>query len=134
MHDQRVTTAVPHHSRPSPAQPSRQAARPPALPSIADRRRGEAQTWANPTPEPSGWEALPAPLWRPETRAFDGPRLRRAIVARGWTVPEFAKASRVHVASLYNALKGRRVRDATTIRIFETLEKREPMSVALALG
>jgi hypothetical protein len=34
-------------------------------------------------------------------------------------------------ASLYNALAGRRVRDGTAIRIFDTLEKRSPMTVAL---
>jgi predicted transcriptional regulator len=70
-------------------------------------------------------------LWSAEARAFDGPRLRRAIIARGWTTSEFAKAARVNVASVYNALSGRRVRDGTAIRIFETLEKREPMMVAV---
>ena len=70
-------------------------------------------------------------LWNAETRAFDGPRLRRAIIARGWTTSEFARAARVNVASVYNALSGRRVRDGTAIRIFETLEKRNPMMVAV---
>jgi predicted transcriptional regulator len=70
-------------------------------------------------------------LWSSETRAFDGGALRRAIVARGWTAPEFARAARMNSASLYNALAGRRVRDGTAVRIFDTLEKRPPMTVAL---
>ena len=70
-------------------------------------------------------------LWSAETRAFNGPPLRRAIVARGWTTAEFARMARVNVASVYNALSGRRVRDGTAIRIFETLEKRNPMMVAV---
>ncbi len=73
-------------------------------------------------------------LWSPETRAFDGSRLRRAIISRGWTVAEFASASRIHAASVYNALSGRPVRDGTAIRIFETLERRKPMNVALDVG
>jgi predicted transcriptional regulator len=73
-------------------------------------------------------------LWNAETRAFDGPRLRRAIVARGWTVAEFAGAARVRTASLYNALSGRPVRDGTAIRIFEALEKRNPMGIALEVA
>jgi predicted transcriptional regulator len=70
-------------------------------------------------------------LWSPETRSFDGVRLRRAIVARGWTVSEFARAARLNVQSVYNALSGKPVRDGTAIRIFETLEKRAPMMSAL---
>jgi len=45
---------------------------------------------------------------------------------------DFARAAHVHPASVYNALNGSRVRDSTAIRIFETLEKRQPMSVAIA--
>ena len=74
---------------------------------------------------------MSAGLWNAETRAFDGGALRRAIVARAWTTPEFARAARMNPASLYNALRGRPVRDATAIRIFDTLEKRPPMVVAL---
>jgi predicted transcriptional regulator len=70
-------------------------------------------------------------LWSAETSAFDGARLRRAIVSRGWTVPEFARAARIHAASAYNAVNGRQVRDSTAIRIFETLEKRQPMVSAI---
>jgi predicted transcriptional regulator len=73
-------------------------------------------------------------LWSAATGGFDGPALRRAIVARGWTVPEFARAARMNSASLYNALRGRRVRDSTAIRIFDTLEKRSPMGVALEVA
>lgn len=77
---------------------------------------------------------MSACLWNPETPAFDGPRLRRAIVARGWTVATFAGVARINVASLYNALKGRRVRDTTAVRIFETLERRQPMTVAVDIA
>ncbi len=70
-------------------------------------------------------------LWSPETRSFDGARLRRAIVARGWTVPEFARAAKLNAQSIYNALSGKTVRDGTAIRVFETPEKREPMASAL---
>lgn len=81
-------------------------------------------------PAPAG-VAMVAPLWDPQTRAFDGPRLRRAIVARGWTVAEFARIAHIHVASAYNAVAGKRVRDETAIRVFESLDKREPMRSAL---
>jgi predicted transcriptional regulator len=70
-------------------------------------------------------------LWDARSGAFDGVRLRRAIVARGWTVPEFARAAKLHVQSIYNALSGKTVRDGTAICIFETLEKRQPMMSAL---
>lgn len=79
----------------------------------------------------TGHEGANEGLWSAETRAFNGPRLRRAIVARGWTTAEFARTARVKVASVYNALSGRRVRDGTAIRIFETLERRNPMMVAV---
>ena len=68
-------------------------------------------------------------LWNPEIRRFDGPRLRLAIVSRGWTVREFARAARIDVGSVNNAIRGKKLRDATVIRMFETLQKREPMSV-----
>lgn len=69
-------------------------------------------------------------LWDAAARAFHGPILRRAIVARAWTPEEFARATRLHPGSIYNALQGRPVRDATAIRIFEALEKRQPMSLS----
>jgi hypothetical protein len=37
-------------------------------------------------------------------------------------------------ASVYNALGGKRVRDRTAIHIFDTLEKRAPMGVALEVA
>ena len=73
-----------------------------------------------------------AGLWDANVHGFRGAVLQRAILARGWTVSDFARAARVHPASVYNALNGSRVRDSTAIRIFETLEKRQPMSVAIA--
>ncbi|GEM_PF-5283433 len=69
-------------------------------------------------------------LWNPYVRRFDGPSLRLAIVARGWTVKEFARAAAVDVGSVNNAIAGKRLRDATVIRMFEALQKREPMPVA----
>ena len=52
-------------------------------------------------------------------------------MARGWTVREFAGQARLNICSVYNAMHGKPVRDGTTIRIFETLEKRAPMMVVL---
>jgi hypothetical protein len=69
-------------------------------------------------------------LWSPATRAFDGPRLRRALVSRGWTAPEFATAAALTPASIYSALRGHPVRDRTALKIFRTLARRE----RLALG
>lgn len=84
-----------------------------------------------PTEPPRPAAPVGGPLWDPATGAFDGPLLRRAIIARGWTIPEFARLTRAHVATIYHALKGRRVRDSTAIRIFEALEKRSPMPIAI---
>lgn len=70
-------------------------------------------------------------LWDAEDGSFYGSHLRRSIVARGWTVPEFARASRLDPGSVYAAIQGRRVRDATAIRIFSTLERRPPMAIVL---
>ncbi len=68
-------------------------------------------------------------LWNRTTRSFDGPMLHRALIARGYTVDAFAEDSGVKPWTLYNALKGRRIRDETAIKIFRTLEKRNPMPV-----
>jgi hypothetical protein len=70
-------------------------------------------------------------LWDAGTGSFHGSSLRRAIVARGWTAYEFSRMSKLNVGSVYNAIRGKAVRDATAIRIFETLEKRPPMEIAL---
>lgn len=53
------------------------------------------------------------------------------MVARGWTVKDFAIQARLNICSVYNAMHGKPVRDGTAIRIFETLEKRSPMIVVL---
>jgi predicted transcriptional regulator len=71
-------------------------------------------------------------LWDAEARAFYGARLHRAVIARGWTADEFARMTRLNAASIHNAMRGRRVRDATAIRIFEALEKQQPMAVSLS--
>ena len=71
-------------------------------------------------------------LWDPARGSFAGSRLRRAIVARGWTPEEFAQYTGLHATSIYNALHGRRVRDTTAIKIFAALEKRQPMTIAVA--
>ena len=73
-----------------------------------------------------------AGLWDETVHGFRGAVLQRAILARGWTVSDFARAAHVHPAAVYNALNGSRARASTAIRIFETLEKRQPMSVAIA--
>jgi len=68
-------------------------------------------------------------LWDATSGTFVGANLRRSILARGWTIPDFARSSRIDPGSVYAAIHGRRVRDATAIRIFETLERRSPMTV-----
>ena len=66
------------------------------------------------------------PLWNAATGRFDGGRLRLAIVSRGWTLAGFADAAGIHLATVYSAVNGNRVRDAVAIRIFNALEKRKP--------
>ncbi|MDQ6847516.1 MAG: hypothetical protein M3019_08040 [Candidatus Dormibacteraeota bacterium] len=56
-------------------------------------------------------------------------RLRMAIVARGWTVSEFATAAGVSRACLYNVLRHQAASDRTVIRITQTLAAREPLSL-----
>ncbi len=72
-----------------------------------------------------------APLWNPKTGIFDPAQLRLAIVMRGWTVGEFAKAAAVSRGCLYSALLGSGVTDRTAIRIFQTLATRDPFSLRL---
>jgi hypothetical protein len=69
----------------------------------------------------------PGRLWNPRTGIFDAGRLRAAIVARGWTVPEFVSVAGVSRGSLYSALLGRGVTDRTAIRIFKGLSQRETL-------
>jgi hypothetical protein len=71
--------------------------------------------------------AAAVPLWDPASGRFDPVRLRAAIVARGWTVGEFAPASHVSRACLYNALRGQAVGDRTVVRIVTTLDTRAPV-------
>jgi predicted transcriptional regulator len=52
-----------------------------------------------------------------------------AMVVRRWTAPEFARDAGINRCSVYNAINGRRLRDATALRIFETLATREPMAL-----
>lgn len=70
------------------------------------------------------------PFWNPRTGIFDSAQLRMAIVMRGWTVVEFAKVAQVSRGCLYNALMGSGVTDRTAIRIFQTLAKRKPVTLA----
>ena len=71
------------------------------------------------------------PFWNPRTGIFDPAQLRLAIVMRGWTVSEFAKAAKVSHGCLYSALLGSGVTDRTAIRIFQTLATRDPYSLTL---
>lgn len=68
-------------------------------------------------------------LWDPTTRRFDGCALRAALVARGWTVREFAAVAQLSRACVYRALIGEPVSDRAAIRVFETLMKRAPIAV-----
>jgi hypothetical protein len=81
-------------------------------------------------PQPSGEDhhtaGSDAALWSPHSGAFNGPRLRRALVARGWTAQEFAASAGITSASIYSALRSHRVRDRTAIKIFRALARREP--------
>jgi len=96
------------------------------LPATAGDRR--ATGISNPQkPSP----ITPPGLWDAATGTFHGALLRRAIVARGWTVRDFAGQARLNICSVYNALHGKPVRDGTAIHIFEALEKRAPMMVVL---
>ncbi len=68
-------------------------------------------------------------LWDPASGRFHVVRLRAAIVSRGWTVAEFAAASGVSRACLYNALRSWASSDRTAIRIATTLATREPLAL-----
>lgn len=78
-----------------------------------------------------GGSVSPPYFWNPRTGIFDPAQLRLAIVMRGWTVVEFAKAADVSRGCLYSALLGCGVTDRTAIRIFKALAERPPMSLAL---
>lgn len=75
--------------------------------------------------------ASSVPFWNPRTGIFDPAQLRLAIVMRGWTVVEFAKAAKVSRGCFYSALLGSGVTDRTAIRIFQTLATRDPYSLTL---
>jgi len=68
-------------------------------------------------------------LWSASTSSFNGPMLRRAIITRGWTAQEFAEACDLTAACIYSALRGRRVRDRTALKIFRGLTRRQPSTV-----
>lgn len=68
--------------------------------------------------------------WDPKTRCFDPLWLRSAIVARRWTVSEFAVEAKLTKTARDRALAGLPIADVTTIRILSTLELRQPMKVA----
>ena len=68
-------------------------------------------------------------LWDPASGRFDGCALRAAVVARGWTVREFARTACLSRACMYRAIGGRPMSDRAAIRVFETLIKRAPILV-----
>jgi hypothetical protein len=78
------------------------------------------------TIRPSGSTPAPSPLWDPATGRFDPARLRLAMVVRGWTADDLAKEADCGRTSIYKALQGKGVRDATAIAIFRALSKRQP--------
>lgn len=73
-------------------------------------------------------------FWNPQSGIFDARKLRMAIILRGWTVVEFARAAGMSPACMYNALSGNGVNDRTAIRIFRGLSQREPMSIPSILS
>ena len=66
-------------------------------------------------------------------RRFDGSRLHRAIVRRGWTLRSFAEATgRGHFpplseTTIRDACRGKGTHDSTAIRIFQALVERQPV-------
>jgi transcriptional regulator of acetoin/glycerol metabolism len=76
-------------------------------------------------PESTG-ETQPLQLWDPCTGRFDAPSLRAAIVMRGWTPDEFARAAGVGRTTIYKVLGGEGVRGRTAIAIFNGLALRRP--------
>jgi len=71
-------------------------------------------------------DGLGASIWNPATGRFDPTRLRLALVVRGWTAEDFARDAECGRTSVYKALQGKGVRDATAIAILRSLRKREP--------
>jgi hypothetical protein len=69
------------------------------------------------------------PLWDPASGRFDPVELRAAIVARGWTVSEFAATAQVSRACMYNALRGQAVSDRTVVRVSRLLDTRTSLGV-----
>lgn len=68
-------------------------------------------------------------LWSAASGRFQVVRLRAAIVARGWTVPEFAAVAGISRACIYNALRHQSVSDRTAVRVNQALASREPLHV-----
>ena len=87
--------------------------------------------WHEPTPEAGAPSAggMPVRLWNAASGQFNGVALRAAIVARGWTVREFAAAAQVSKGCVHNALGGRAVSDRTVLRIVALLETRSPSTL-----
>ena len=93
-----------------------------------DARLLRPQRWRHPSEggaTPESPQAARA-LWNAASGQFNGVLLRAAIVARGWTVREFARASQTSTGCLYKALGGRAVSDRTVLRIIGLLETRPP--------
>lgn len=98
--------------------------REPTPTAVRDSFENEVRRRARPDP---AWRDQA--LWSPLTGAFNGPRLRKAIVSRGWTAQEFGTVAGLTAASIYSAMRGHRVRDRTALKIFRALGNREPMAL-----
>jgi transcriptional regulator of acetoin/glycerol metabolism len=77
---------------------------------------------------PPGMGTTPT-LWSAASGRFQVVRLRAAIVARGWTVSEFAAVAGISRACMYNALRHQSVSDRTAVRVTRALASREPLHV-----
>ncbi len=110
--------AAPRRST-APSSPHLPAAKPEAL---ARGRRDDGEG-------ASSILRLRSGIWDPASGRFNAPRLRGAIVSRGWTVGEFAAAAGLSRACLYNALRAWSTSDRTAIRIATTLSTRAPIAV-----
>lgn len=100
-------------------------------PLLPRRQRHEAAQLAPGSAEVTGGErGAPAwasrPLWDPASGRFDPIRLRAAILARGWTVAEFACIYGGGRSTFYRVMQGIAPGDRTWIRVNETLATREP--------
>ncbi len=65
-------------------------------------------------------------LWNPMSGRFDPARLRRAMVLRGWTVDDLARAAGIGRTTAYKTVAGHGVRDKISIKVLAALGRQQP--------